>query len=249
MLVVGPPGALDERVARPTILHGYGGFNISATPTYSAMALAWVEAGGVYVEAAVRGGGEEGRAWHRAGMLESKPNTFADFEAVAEYLVSAGWTAPAQLCAFGCSNGGLLVGAAITRRPELFGAALCQAPLLDMVRYERFGLGRMWTGEYGSVADAEQFTWLQGYSPYHQVRAATAYPAVLFTTFDGDTRVDPMHARKMCAALQHATAATDRAVLLRREPHMGHGINRVSSAVAVDADMLAFAAAHTGLRL
>jgi prolyl oligopeptidase len=182
-------------------------------------------------------------------MRESKKNTFADIHAAAEYLISAGWTSPGQLCLSGGSNGGLLVGVAITQRPELFAAALCQAPLLDMIRFERFGLGRMWTDEYGTVADAEQFAWLLEYSPYHHVRTGTAYPAVLFTTFDGDTRVDPMHARKMCAAVQHATSATDRPVLLRRETLVGHGTRAVSRTVALNAELLAFAAAHTGLPL
>jgi prolyl oligopeptidase len=149
----------------------------------------------------------------------------------------------------GGSNGGLLVGVAITQRPALFAAALCQAPLLDMIRYERFGLGRMWTDEYGSVTDPGQFAWLLDYSPYHHTRKGTVYPAVLFSTFDGDTRVDPMHAWKMCAALQHATSSTGRPVLLRRETLVGHGTRAVSRMVALNSETLAFAAAHTDLPL
>src|SRR5664280_1998082 len=185
---------------RPTVLHGYGGFNIAMTPTYAASILAWVEAGGVYAIANLRGGSEEGEQWHRAGMREHKGNVFADFAGAAEWLVAQGWTTPAQLSLSGGSNGGLLVGAALTQRPELFAAVVCSAPLLDMVRYERFGLGQTWSDEYGSAADPTELGWLLSYSPYHHVVDGTDYPAVLFTVFDADTRVDPLHARKMCAA-------------------------------------------------
>jgi prolyl oligopeptidase len=202
-------GAAETGAAgpRPTILYGYGGFGLSLTPAYTASILAWVEAGGVYAIASLRGGGEEGEAWHRAGMREGKQHVFDDFYAAAERLITDGWTTPRQLAISGGSNGGLLVGAAITQRPDLYAAAICSAPLLDMVRYERFGLGETWNDEYGTAADPEQLGWLLSYSPYHHVRDGTSYPAVLFTVFDSDTRVDPMHARKMCAALQHATAA------------------------------------------
>jgi prolyl oligopeptidase len=230
------------------MLYGYGGFNVSLSPTYAPTVLAWVEAGGTYAIAGVRGGGEEGADWHRAGTRAHKQNTFDDFYAAAEHLISSGWTTAEQLCVSGGSNGGLLVGAAITQRPALFAAALCQAPLLDMVRYERFALGRMWTDEYGSAADPEQFAWLLAYSPYHHVEPGTAYPAVLFSTFGGDTRVDPMHAWKTCAALQHATASADRPVLLRHEFQVGHGARAVSQLIAHGAETLAFAAAYTGLQ-
>jgi prolyl oligopeptidase len=233
---------------RPTILYGYGGFGLSMTPGYSASILAWVEAGGVYAVAGLRGGGDEGEDWHRAGMLDRKQNVFDDFHAAAGKLIADGWTTPQQLAISGGSNGGLLVGAAITQRPELYAAALCSAPLLDMVRYEKFGLGQTWNVEYGSAADAEQLGWLLSYSPYHHVRDGTAYPATLFTVFDSDTRVDPMHARKMCAALQHATVS-DRPVLLRRESEVGHGARAVSRAVTLSADTLAFLAHFTGLTL
>jgi prolyl oligopeptidase len=254
MLVLAPPGALDGAsgtapLPRPTLLHGYGGFGVRLAPAYSPNALAWVEAGGFHVVAWPRGGGEEGEAWHRAGMRELKQNTFDDFHAVAKHLVAAGWTGPQQLCASGGSNGGLLVGAAITQWPELFGAALCQAPLLDMARYEQSGLGQMWIDEYGSVEDPAQFAALLAYSPYHRVRDGTAYPAVLFLTFEADTRVDPMHAWKMCAALQQATSTPERPILLRRESQVGHGVRAVSRSIALGAEKLAFAAAHTGLRL
>jgi prolyl oligopeptidase len=232
----------------PAILYGYGGFNVPLTPAYSATILAWAEAGGVYAVANLRGGSEEGEEWHRAGMLSSKQNVFDDFHAAAERLVADGWTTPDRLAASGGSNGGLLVGAALTQRPELYAAVTCSAPLLDMVRYERFGLGATWNVEYGSAGVAEEFRWLVGYSPYHHVRAGVAYPAVLFTVFDGDTRVDPLHARKMCAALQHATTA-DGPVLLRREKDVGHGARATSRTVALSADTLAFVARHTGLDL
>jgi prolyl oligopeptidase len=189
---------------RPLILYGYGGFDISMTPGYSANILAWVEAGGAYAVAALRGGSEEGQDWHRAGMLDRKQNVYDDFHAAAEYLISCGVTTAGQLAVWGGSNGGLLVGAAITQRPELFAACVCSAPLLDMVRYEKFGLGETWSTEYGSASVAEELGWLLSYSPYHRVADGTAYPSVLFTVFTNDTRVHPMHAYKMCAALQHA---------------------------------------------
>jgi prolyl oligopeptidase len=251
MVVISGPAAAGGRQPRPAILYGYGGFNVSLTPAYSATALAWAEAGGVYAVAGLRGGSEEGEEWHRAGMRERKQNVFDDVAAAADQLVAGGWTTPGQLAVSGGSNGGLLVGAAITQRPERYAAALCSAPLLDMVRYERFGLGETWNDEYGTAADPAELAWLLGYSPYHRVRPGTAYPAVLFTVFDGDTRVDPMHARKMCAALQYATTAppAGRPVLLRREPDVGHGARAVSRTVALAAEQLAFAAAHTGLEL
>ena len=233
---------------RPTILYGYGGFDISLTPAYSPNALAWVAAGGVYAVANLRGGSEEGEEWHRAGMLDRKQCVFDDFHAAAETLIRDGWTTPEQLAISGGSNGGLLVGAALTQRPELYAAVICSAPLLDMVRYERFGLGQTWNVEYGTASDAEQLGWLLSYSPYHHVTDGTAYPAVLFTVFTNDTRVDPVHAYKMCAALQHATSS-ERPVLLRAEDQAGHGARAVSRTAELAGDTLAFAARHTGLRL
>ncbi|MGH3624709.1 MAG: prolyl oligopeptidase family serine peptidase [Sciscionella sp.] len=244
MVVLAKPNA--DGGPRPTILYGYGGFGLPLVPSYSSYILAWVEAGGVFAVANLRGGGEEGEEWHRAGMLESKQNVFDDFAAAAERLVTGRWTTAEQLGICGESNGGLLVGAALTQWPERFAAAVCSAPILDMVRYERFGLGPRWSGEYGSAEDPEQFDWLLGYSPYHHVRDGADYPAVLFTVFGWDTRVDPLHARKMCAALQ-AASASDRPVLLRHEGDVGHGARAASRAVALAADMLAFLAAHTGL--
>ncbi|MGH8894401.1 MAG: prolyl oligopeptidase family serine peptidase, partial [Actinomycetes bacterium] len=246
MLVISPTKEPDE--PRPTVLYGYGGFGMPMTPGYSAGLLAWVEAGGVYAIANLRGGSEEGEQWHRDGMREHKQNVFDDFHAAAERLVGDRWTSSDRLAISGGSNGGLLVGAAMTQRPELYAAVVCSAPLLDMVRYEQFGLGATWSDEYGSAAVPEELGWLLGYSPYHHVRVGADYPATLFTVFDGDTRVDPMHARKMCAALQHATSGA-RPVLLRRERDVGHGARALSRTVALTVDTLTFAARWTGLGL
>ena len=257
MLVISAEGT--PAGPRPTILYGYGGFDISLTPAYSPNVLAWVSAGGVYAIANLRGGSEEGEEWHRAGMLDRKQNVFDDFHAAAEALIRDGWTTPEQLAISGGSNGGLLVGAALTQRPELYAAVICSAPLLDMVRYERFGLGQTWNVEYGTAADPEQLGWLLSYSPYHHVVPGTAYPAVLFTVFTNDTRVDPVHAYKMCAALQYATSSgssdpgrhsgDNGTVLLRAENQVGHGARAVSRTAELAGDTLAFAARHTGLRV
>ncbi len=243
---VGPDGG--PIATRPTILSGYGGFGVPLTPGYSASILAWVEAGGVYAVANLRGGSEEGEQWHRDGMLGAKQNVFDDFHAAAERLLADGWTTRRTLAVSGGSNGGLLVGAACVQRPDLFRAVVCSAPLLDMARYELFGLGATWNVEYGAATDPEQLGWLLSYSPYHHVTPGTAYPAVLFTVFDSDTRVDPLHARKMCAALQHATTS-GLPVLLRREKDVGHGARAVSRSVDLSADTMAFTAAMTGLPL
>jgi prolyl oligopeptidase len=236
---------------RPAIVTGYGGFGLSREPTYTASALAWVAAGGVYALVSLRGGGEEGEEWHVAGNRANKQNVFDDLHAAAAALVDAGATAPDRLAIMGGSNGGLLVGAALTQRPGLYRAVVCSAPLLDMVRYEQFSLGRTWNDEYGTADNPQELGWLLSYSPYHHVRAGVAYPAVLFTVFESDTRVDPMHSRKMCAALQHATIGDldSRPVLLRRETDVGHGARSVSRTVALATDQLAFLAVHTGLEL
>lgn len=249
-LTVVAPAVAPERPL-PTILYGYGGFNVSMTPAYSSSILAWVAAGGVWAVANLRGGSEEGEQWHRAGMRAEKQRVFEDFEAAADVLVAGGWTTPAQLGIMGGSNGGLLVGAALTRSPQRYAAVVCSAPLLDMVRYERFGLGVTWNDEYGSAEDPTELGWLLGYSPYHHVVDGIEYPAVLFTVFDGDTRVDPLHARKMAAALQHATAAdaATRPILLRREADVGHGARSVSRTVGLAADQLAFLGGELGATL
>jgi prolyl oligopeptidase len=226
----------------PTVLYGYGGFQVSQVPAYSATVAAWVERGGVWSVACIRGGSEEGEDWHRDGMRERKQHCFDDFIAAGETLTAAGWTVPERLGIYGGSNGGLLVGATVTQRPDLIGAVVCSAPLLDMVRYEQFGLGRTWNDEYGTAADPTELGWLLSYSPYHRVVAGTAYPPVLFTVFDNDTRVDPLHARKLCAALQWATARPvgEAPILLRREENVGHGGRSVSRTIGLGADILAF---------
>ncbi len=231
----------------PTALYGYGGFRISMEPAYSAGALAWVAAGGVWAVAQLRGGSEEGEAWHRAGMREAKPNVFADFEAAARHLRGSG-----RASALGCvggSNGGLLVGATITREPALYDAAVCGAPLLDMVRYELFGLGSTWNDEYGTAADPAELEWLLSYSPLHAVREGVAYPPLLLEIFDSDTRVDPLHARKFAAALQWAERDLPGGgtVLLRREAEVGHSARSIDRTIGLNVDRLSFLAAHLGL--
>jgi len=214
----------------PTYLTGYGGFNISMTPGFSRSLLLWLERGGLVAIPNLRGGGEYGEAWHRAGMLEHKQNSFDDFIAAAEWLIREGYTASDRLAIAGGSNGGLLMGAALTQRPELFGAVVIQVPLLDMLRYHRFLIARLWIPEYGSAEDPRQFQWLRAYSPYHQVRDGVSYPAVLLATAESDTRVDPLHARKMTARLQ-AASHSGRPVLLRLEPRAGHGAGKPVSKV------------------
>ena len=239
---------------RPTFLYGYGGFGISMSPHFSATALAWVEAGGVYAVACIRGGGEEGEEWHRAGMLATKQNVFDDFHAAAEWLVREGWTTRDQLAVHGGSNGGLLVGVAATQRPELYGTVVCTAPLLDMVRYshaepnEGGGLGPTWTVEYGDPEVPEELGWLLAYSPYHNVHEGTDYPATLFMVFDNDTRTVPMHGRKLCAAMQHATSGS-RPILLRAGADVGHGGRSLTKSIEEFTSMLAFMARWTGLEL
>ncbi|MCL2447964.1 MAG: prolyl oligopeptidase family serine peptidase, partial [Polyangiaceae bacterium] len=196
--------------------------------------------GGVWVVANLRGGSEYGEDWHRQGMGRQKQHVFDDFFAVGEELVRRGITRPEKLAALGASNGGLLVGAAITQRPDLFRVALCGVPLLDMVRYELFGSGKTWAPEYGSVDDAEDFAALYAYSPYHHVTKGVAYPATLLLSADSDDRVDPMHARKLAAALQWASSGGP--VLLRVEHHSGHGgADLVRASVEKVADEYAFA--------
>jgi prolyl oligopeptidase len=226
----------------PTLLTGYGGFNISMTPGFSGSRIPWLERGGVYALPNLRGGGEYGEEWHRAGMLLNKQNVFDDFAAAAEYLIKEGWTSAAHLGIQGGSNGGLLVGAALTQRPELFKAVICAVPLLDMLRYHLFGSGKTWVPEYGSAEDPAQFKVLYDYSPYRRAIdvGPRAYPAVLFDSADHDDRVDPMHARKLAAVIQHAQTA-DAPVLLRIERNAGHGgADMVKAAVERTADQLLF---------
>jgi prolyl oligopeptidase len=226
----------------PCILTGYGGFSIAMGPSYSPGIAEVCAAGGLYAVAGLRGGSEEGQAWHRAGMREHKQNTFDDFIAAADWLVDRGMTSRDRLAVRGGSNGGLLVGAAITQRPDLCRAAHIAEPLLDMVRYPEFLLGRLWVPEYGDPDDPEQLRWLLAYSPYHRVVDCTCYPSVLLTSAAGDSRVHPFHARKMAARLQEATSCGDQhPVLLREEGRAGHGQGKPASAqVAELADVLGF---------
>jgi prolyl oligopeptidase len=226
----------------PCILTGYGGFSITMGPAYSPAVAEVCAAGGIYAVAGLRGGAEEGEAWHRAGMREHKQNTFDDFLAAADWLVVRGLTSRDHLAIRGGSNGGLLMGAAITQRPDLCRAAHIAVPLLDMVRYPEFLLGPLWVPEYGDPDDPEQLRWLLAYSPYHQVVDGTCYPAVLLTSGAGDSRVHPFHARKMAARLQEATSCGDRhPVLLREEGRAGHGQGKPASAQAAElADVLGF---------
>jgi prolyl oligopeptidase len=224
----------------PTILYGYGGFQAAQTPTFASSIYPWLENGGIWVVANLRGGSEYGEEWHRHGMRHEKQHVFDDYFAVAEELLRQGFTRPSKLAALGGSNGGLLVGAAITQRPDLFRVALCGVPLLDMVRYHLFGSGKTWISEYGSADDADDFAALFAYSPYHHVAKGTHYPSTLILSADNDDRVDPMHARKFAAELQWASSGGP--VLLRIEKHSGHGgADLVRAAVEKLADEYAFA--------
>ncbi|HTB96857.1 MAG TPA: prolyl oligopeptidase family serine peptidase [Terracidiphilus sp.] len=213
----------------PVLLYGYGGFNWAQLPTFSAEEAVWMERGGVYAVANIRGGNEFGEAWHRAGELEQKQNCFDDFANAARWLVANHYTQPQRLAIQGLSNGGLLVTASITQHPELFGAAIGRYPLIDMIRYERFSIARWWVSEYGSVSDTAQFKTLYAYSPYHHVVKGQSYPAVLLITGDGDTRVDPSHSRKMTAMLQDATSS-GKPVLLLYDSKSGHSGSLPASA-------------------
>ena len=208
--------------SNPTLLYGYGGFNVSLTPSFGASRFLFLEKGGVLAITNLRGGGEYGEDWHKAGMLGNKQNVFDDFIAAAEWLIEHKVTNRERLAIQGGSNGGLLMGAALTQRPDLFRAVVCQVPLLDMLRYDKFLIARLWIPEYGSAEDPEQFKWLYAYSPYQHVKDGTAYPAVLIEAAESDSRVDPLHARKMTARLQAATSS-DRPILLRLETKAGHG--------------------------
>jgi prolyl oligopeptidase len=216
---------LERSGDNPTLLTGYGGFNIARTPSFRATNFPWFESGGVYALANLRGGSEYGEAWHRAGMLDQKQNVFDDFIAAAEWLTEQGYTRPGRLGIMGGSNGGLLTGAALVQRPELFGAVVSAVPLLDMLRYQHFLMARYWVPEYGSAEDPEQFGFLRAYSPYHHVTAGVRYPAVLLTAGENDKRVHPLHARKMAALLQASTASdpAEDPVLLWVDRDAGHG--------------------------
>ncbi|HSS40114.1 MAG TPA: prolyl oligopeptidase family serine peptidase, partial [Polyangia bacterium] len=234
--------------SRPTVLYGYGGFAIDMLPTWTPSAIPFLERGGVYAVAVLRGGGEYGEDWHRAGMLDKKQNVFDDFIAAASWLVDHRVTRPQELAISGGSNGGLLVGAALTQRPDLFRAVVCKVPLLDMLRYHKFRIGALWIPEYGSPDDPVAARWLAAYSPYQHVRDGVAYPAVFLQTAESDTRVDPMHARKMAARLQAAQRG-DHPVLLDVQSRAGHGAGKpVDKVIAEAVDTWSFVFAQLAMK-
>ena len=233
--------------SNPTYLYGYGGFNISLTPSFSVAMLVWLEMGGVYAVPNLRGGGEYGEEWHQGGMHEKKQNVFDDFIAAAEYLIAQRYTSPAKLAIAGGSNGGLLVGAVITQRPELFGAALPAVGVMDMLRFHKFTIGWAWVTDYGSADSVAQFPYLYKYSPLHNIRAGTRYPATLVTTADHDDRVVPGHSFKFTAALQAAQAGSQ-PVLIEIETKAGHGAGKpTSKLIEEQADRLAFLVRNLGM--
>lgn len=232
--------------SNPVLMTGYGGFNVGESPRWSAFAAAWLDLGGTYVLTNLRGGSEFGEKWHQGGMLANKQHTFDDFVACGEWLVANRYCTPAKLAIMGGSNGGLLVGAAMTQRPDLFGAVLCQVPLLDMLRYHRFLVARFWVPEYGSSENAAQYAWLKAYSPYQHLVAGTAYPPVMFVSGDSDTRVDPLHARKMAARMQALGGPNP--VLLHYDVASGHSNGRsVDKTIDDSADNIQFLRGQLGM--
>jgi prolyl oligopeptidase len=251
MFVVSKKG-LARNGHNPTLLSGYGGFNLGRTPFFNRnVMLLLLEQGGVYVDVQLRGGNEFGEDWHRGGMLDQKQNVFDDLAAAAEHLIAQKYTSAERLAIQGGSNGGLLMGAALTQRPELFRAVVCQVPLLDMLRYQNFQIAKLWIPEYGSSDDPRQCEYLYAYSPYHHVKAGALYPAVLFMTAESDTRVDPMHAVKMAALLQaQAVNGPERPILLRVDAKAGHGVGKPITKLVDDAlDVWSFLFWQLGIEL
>jgi len=227
----------------------YGGFDVNLTPTFYPPAVVWADAGGILAQPNIRGGGEFGEAWHQAGMMEKKQNVFDDFIAAGEWLIANHYTNSSKLAIEGGSNGGLLVGASLTQRPDLFRAVVCEYPLLDMLRFQKFMKGSFWVPEYGSADDPEQFKYLLKYSPYQNVKDGTAYPAVLFITGDGDTRVAPLHARKMAARVQAANSS-QHPILLLYDTKSGHSGGRpLSKQIEEETDAIAFVSSQLGLTM
>ena len=224
----------------PTLLYAYGGFNISMTPGFSVSRVVWMENGGVYAVPNLRGGGEYGEEWHKAGTKLQKQNVFDDYIAAAEYLIKNKYTQPSKLAISGGSNGGLLVGATLNQRPDLFGAALPAVGVMDMLRFQKFTIGRAWTSDYGSSDNADEFAAIYKYSPLHNIKAGTKYPAVLVTTSDHDDRVVPAHSFKYAATLQSAQGG-DAPVLIRIETNAGHGAGKPTAKVIEEqADIYGF---------
>ncbi|MEW9853743.1 prolyl oligopeptidase family protein [Novosphingobium sp. M1R2S20] len=249
LFIVRSKAAAEAGLAQPTLLYGYGGFDIALTPGYSAVRMAWLEAGGAFAMANLRGGGEYGKDWHDAGRLANKQNVFDDFIAAGEYLIAQGITPEGGLSIQGGSNGGLLVGAVVNQRPDLFAAANAQVGVMDMLRFDRFTAGRYWVDDYGYPEREADFRVLLAYSPYHNIRSGVDYPAVLVTTADTDDRVVPGHSFKYTAALQHADAG-DKPHLIRVETRAGHGSGKPTDKVIEEgADILSFLAYWSGLQV
>lgn len=251
MFLVAKKGTLEKTGDRPTLLYGYGGFDLAQTPTYTARVMTWVERGGLYALACIRGGSEYGEEWHEAGMLGKKQNVFDDFAWAAKWLIAEKYTNSAHLAIHGRSNGGLLVGATVNQHPELFGAAIAQAGVMDMLRYHKFTIGWAWASDYGSADKPGEFPWLRAYSPLHNVMKGAKYPAVLVLTADHDDRVVPGHSFKYAAAMQEAQSGP-RPILIRIETQAGHGgggdlgsDTSVAKQVAESADILAFLEKNT----
>jgi prolyl oligopeptidase len=224
----------------PALLYGYGGFDIPITPEFSVLRAAWLDQGGLLAVANLRGGGEYGRAWHDGGRLSKKQNVFDDFCASARWLAESGWSRPDRIAIMGASNGGLLVGACLTQHPELFGACLAYVGVMDMLRFPNFTVGRAWIADLGDPEDPEQYRWVRAYSPLHNLRPGTRYPATLLLTGDHDDRVVPGHSFKFAAALQAAQGG-EAPALIRIETSAGHGAGKpISKIIAESADALAF---------
>ncbi|MEE9168443.1 MAG: prolyl oligopeptidase family serine peptidase, partial [bacterium] len=233
----------------PTLLYGYGGFNISLTPGFSITRMAWMEMGGVYAMANLRGGGEYGEEWHKAGTKLQKQNVFDDFIMAAVWLIENGYTSREKLAIQGASNGGLLVGAAMTQKPDLFGACLPAVGVMDMLRFHKFTAGRFWVDDYGSSDDPEEFKAILAYSPYHNLKAGTQYPPTLVTTADTDDRVVPGHSFKFAAALQNCHDG-DAPVLIRIETRAGHGRGKPTAKIIEQvADQYAFLVKNLNMKL
>ena len=254
MFLVGKKGTIVPAPNRPTLLYGYGGFDLAQTPTYTARVMTWVERGGLYALACIRGGSEYGEEWHEAGMLGRKQNVFDDFAWAAKWLLAEKYTTSAHLAIHGRSNGGLLIGATVNQHPELFGAAIAQAGVMDMLRYQKFTIGWAWASDYGSSDKPEDFAWLRAYSPVHNVGKGTKYPAVLVLTADHDDRVVPGHSFKYAAAMQAGQAGAA-PILIRIETRAGHGgggdlgsDTSVTKQVEESADILAFLEKNVGRR-
>lgn len=240
---------LVKNAANPTYLYGYGGFNISLRPAFSPKNLVWMQMGGIYAQANLRGGGEYGEAWHQAGMKTNKQNVFDDFISAAEWLINAGYTRKEKLAIGGASNGGLLVAATMVQRPDLFAAALPGVGVLDMLRFPEFTIGRAWTSDYGSPTNPEEFKALLAYSPYHNTKQGVSYPATMVYTADHDDRVYPAHSFKFAAALQHAQGG-EAPTLIRIETKAGHGAGMpTSKKIGQWADLWAFLAKHLEIEM